>query len=259
MTPENPSLNSVQIDPDGAVNLEIPVSNIVIGERVRGVHKAAVKNLVDSIRVQGLLQPIGVKQTGEKFKLIWGAHRLNAFKSLGMERIPARVFPADTPDHRIQLAELEENYARQELSGKQRQEFAVKLLRLRSGNNAESGNSENFQKNWMEELANKIGAERRTVHNWWVDFLKDTGLTTKPSKATEAERQQFADWLEARRATEEAEKARKAEAEREKCWEQSVSDLQQYLDTAAREWGAERIKAVVAQWLDAGDSHEISP
>jgi ParB family transcriptional regulator, chromosome partitioning protein len=52
---------------------------------------AALADLVESIRAEGLLQPIVVRQVGEKFQLIAGERRWRAFQQLKLKTIPARV------------------------------------------------------------------------------------------------------------------------------------------------------------------------
>ncbi len=48
-------------------------------------------DLVDSIRAEGLLQPIVVRAVGDKFQLIAGERRWRAFQQLKLKAIPARV------------------------------------------------------------------------------------------------------------------------------------------------------------------------
>lgn len=50
--------------------------------------------LADSIRAEGLLQPIVVRKHGEKFQLIAGERRWRAFQLLKIKTIPARVVEA---------------------------------------------------------------------------------------------------------------------------------------------------------------------
>ena len=50
--------------------------------------------LADSIRAEGLLQPIVVRRHGEKFQLIAGERRWRAFHLLKLKTIPARVVEA---------------------------------------------------------------------------------------------------------------------------------------------------------------------
>ena len=51
----------------------------------------ALADLVESIRAEGLLQPIVVRPVGDKFQLIAGERRWRAFQKLAIKTIPARV------------------------------------------------------------------------------------------------------------------------------------------------------------------------
>ena len=51
----------------------------------------ALADLVESIRAEGLLQPIVVRPVGDRFQLIAGERRWRAFQKLSIKTIPARV------------------------------------------------------------------------------------------------------------------------------------------------------------------------
>ncbi|HVU32201.1 MAG TPA: ParB/RepB/Spo0J family partition protein [Opitutaceae bacterium] len=53
-----------------------------------------LNELAESIRSEGLLQPVVVRKTGEKFQLIAGERRWRAFQLLKIKSIPARVVEA---------------------------------------------------------------------------------------------------------------------------------------------------------------------
>jgi ParB family chromosome partitioning protein len=53
-----------------------------------------ITELADSIRAEGLLQPIVVRKQGEKFQLIAGERRWRAFQQIGLKTIPARLVEA---------------------------------------------------------------------------------------------------------------------------------------------------------------------
>jgi ParB family chromosome partitioning protein len=55
----------------------------------------SLNELVESIRAEGLLQPIVVRQAGEKFQLIAGERRWRAFQQLKLRSIPARVMQSN--------------------------------------------------------------------------------------------------------------------------------------------------------------------
>ncbi len=60
----------------------------------REVPEAELSELADSIRSEGLLQPIVVRRVGERFQLIAGERRWRAFLQLKIKAIPARVAEA---------------------------------------------------------------------------------------------------------------------------------------------------------------------
>ncbi len=79
--------------------------------RKRSLDGGAVRRLMESIKVMGLLNPVTV---GKDLTLLAGLHRLEACRHLGHKRIEARVLSLD----RIQseLAQVDENLVRNELS-----------------------------------------------------------------------------------------------------------------------------------------------
>lgn len=53
-----------------------------------------LKELVESIRAEGLLQPVVVRKAGDKYQLIAGERRWRAFQELKLKTIPARIVEA---------------------------------------------------------------------------------------------------------------------------------------------------------------------
>ena len=60
----------------------------------KDIHPEQLQELAESIRAEGLLQPIVVRKVGEKFQLIAGERRWRAFQSLKLKTIPARILEA---------------------------------------------------------------------------------------------------------------------------------------------------------------------
>jgi len=58
------------------------------------IDEEALAGLAESIREQGLLQPIVVRKVNDGFELIAGERRLRAFRKLSIEKIPARIIEA---------------------------------------------------------------------------------------------------------------------------------------------------------------------
>ena len=57
----------------------------------RELDEAVVKELAESIRANGLLQPVMVRRKGDGYELVFGLHRLEACRRLGWRKIPALV------------------------------------------------------------------------------------------------------------------------------------------------------------------------
>lgn len=73
-----------------------------------------VKDLAESIRSEGLLQPIVVREAGEVFQLIAGERRWRAHQQLGLKTIAARVMKAS--DSSSAVISLIENLQREGLN-----------------------------------------------------------------------------------------------------------------------------------------------
>lgn len=83
--------------PPGAPGFqEIPVSAIVPSpyQARRDIAPEQLQELAESIRSEGLLQPVVVRKDGDKFQLIAGERRWRAFQLLKIKAIPARVVEA---------------------------------------------------------------------------------------------------------------------------------------------------------------------
>ncbi|MBE0640589.1 MAG: ParB/RepB/Spo0J family partition protein, partial [Bacteroidales bacterium] len=116
----------------------------------------ALEELAESIRQQGIIQPVTVRKTShDHFQLISGERRLKAAKMAGLEVIPAFIREAND-DQMLELA-LVENIQRENLNA---MEIAISYQRL------------------MEEctltqdvLSVRVGKSRATVANY-VRLLK---------------------------------------------------------------------------------------
>lgn len=71
-------------------------------------------SLSDSIRNHGVLQPLVVRQVGEKFQLVAGERRLRAAQKVGMEAVPVRL--VNFNDQEVLEAALVENIQRTDLN-----------------------------------------------------------------------------------------------------------------------------------------------
>lgn len=96
---------------------EIPVENVRPNRyRMRQtLNNESMKELAESIRSYGVLQPIIVRSVvGGKYELIAGERRLSAARFIGLEKIPAVV--RNYTDAQMREVSLIENIQRQDLS-----------------------------------------------------------------------------------------------------------------------------------------------
>jgi ParB family chromosome partitioning protein len=116
----------------------------------------SLQELADSIRVQGIIQPITVRQLSEDtYQLISGERRLQASRSLGMTSIPAYVRTAN--DQQMLEMALIENIQRENLNAI---EIALSYQRLILECSLK-----------QEELGARVGKNRTTVNNY-IRLLK---------------------------------------------------------------------------------------
>lgn len=99
--------------------VEIPVALCVPSPTARPISPIQVEILSRSIKEIGLRQPINVRAlpTGD-FEVRGGGHRVASFRDLGLDMIPAFVREDDDP--RAEMAEIDENLCRNELSPAER-------------------------------------------------------------------------------------------------------------------------------------------
>ena len=111
----------------------------------------ALAELADSIKIQGIIQPVTVRQLGtNSYQLISGERRLQASKLAGLDTIPAYVRKAD--DQQMLEMALIENIQRENLNAI---EIALSYQRLLSECDLR-----------QEDLGERVGKNRSTVTNY---------------------------------------------------------------------------------------------
>ena len=96
--------------------VQLPIGSIVPGRfqpRSR-FNEEALADLTESIRTQGVVQPVLVRSVGGAYELIAGERRWRAAKAAGLATLPAVV--RDDDDTNALLLALVENVAREDLS-----------------------------------------------------------------------------------------------------------------------------------------------
>ncbi|MDW3210520.1 MAG: ParB/RepB/Spo0J family partition protein [Reichenbachiella sp.] len=111
----------------------------------------ALQELSESIKIQGIIQPITVRKLNNKsFQLISGERRFQASKLAGLDKVPAYIRTAD--DQQMLEMALIENIQRQDLNA---MEVALSYQRLLSECDLK-----------QEQLGDRVGKKRSTVNNY---------------------------------------------------------------------------------------------
>lgn len=121
---------------------EVEVEKIILPDANlrESIDEERFKELVDSIKTYGLIEPIVVEEVGGEYKLIAGLRRYLACRELGYETIPAVVRKVDEGDSEI--ITLEENITREDVNAIEEARYFQKILQ---------------KYNWtVEQLAGKL-------------------------------------------------------------------------------------------------------
>ncbi|MGF1923598.1 MAG: ParB/RepB/Spo0J family partition protein [Bacteroidia bacterium] len=132
---------------------EIPISEIETNpyQPRTEFDQVALNELSDSIKVQGLIQPITVRRNGSnKYQLISGERRLRASKLAGLSHIPAYIRTAD--DQQMLEMALIENIQRENLNAI---EVALSFQMMIDECKLKP-----------EQLGDRVGKNRSTVSNY---------------------------------------------------------------------------------------------
>ena len=108
----------------------IPVEDIAPGPLQPRQHfaRAELEELRDSIAMHGVLQPLTVRQKGERFELIAGERRLRAARMAGLGEVPCIVMDVDM--EKSGIIALIENIQRRDLDFVEEAEGIDRLIRL---------------------------------------------------------------------------------------------------------------------------------
>lgn len=131
---------------------ELPVELVQRGKYQprRDMDPQALEELAESIKQQGIMQPIVVRPIGEgRYEIIAGERRWRACQLAQMDRVPAII--RDVPDEAAVAMALIENIQRENLNA---MEEAMALQRLR----------DEFELT-QQEVADAVGKSRTTVTN----------------------------------------------------------------------------------------------
>jgi ParB family chromosome partitioning protein len=154
-------------NPDGALK-NLPVEFMQRGryQPRRDMQPEALEELANSIRSQGIMQPIVVRPIANgRYEIIAGERRWRASQLAGLETVPALI--RDVPDEAAAAMALIENLQREDLNP---MEEALAMVRLQK----------EFELTHAE-IAQLVGKSRTTITN----LLRLTGLREEVQKLLE--------------------------------------------------------------------------
>ena len=115
----------------------------------RNFEKDRLAELAQSIRENGIIQPLVVRKAGDRYQLVAGERRWRAAKLAGLEQVPAVV--QEIPDDRLLEVTLVENIQREDLN-------PIETANAFSRLNSELSLS-------AEEIGRRTGKDRTTIVN----------------------------------------------------------------------------------------------
>lgn len=136
---------------DNGASSEVPVAEIEQNpyQPRKAFDDEELTALSESIKTHGVLQPLVVRQVGDRFQLVAGERRLRAARNAGLSAVPVRV--VDFNDQQVVEAALVENIQRADLNPVEKaQGFKDYLDRFHMTH---------------EQLAARLGLARSTITN----------------------------------------------------------------------------------------------
>ncbi len=117
LLPTRPTLQSVPPPaPNEDATLSIPIDSIDPNplQPRRVFQSERLSELAQSIRANGIIQPLVVRRSGDRYQLVAGERRWRAAKLAGSQSVPAVI--RDVPDDRLLEITLVENIQREDLN-----------------------------------------------------------------------------------------------------------------------------------------------
>jgi ParB family chromosome partitioning protein len=114
------------------------------------IHEPALEELAQSIRTNGVLQPILVRPAGDRYEIVAGERRWRGAQRAGLLKVP--VIVRDVPDDKLLQVALIENIQREDLN-------AIEAANAYRRLNDDMGLSQ-------DAIATAVGKDRATVANY---------------------------------------------------------------------------------------------
>ncbi len=150
--------------------ITINIKDVVANPYQPRVHfnEQAIEELANSIKENGLIQPISVRKKNNKYEIVVGERRFRALCKLGYENI--EVYEIDEDESTIMNQALIENIQRENLSAIEEAKAYVKIMQ--------------YQRITQSELAKAVGKSQPSVAN----KIRLLNLSDEVQEAVEAKK-----------------------------------------------------------------------
>ena len=175
------------------ISMPITISDIDIPAGRREVNTASVKRLADSIDKIGLRHPIMVREKGDRYVLVAGRHRIEAYKKMDIEHIPATIVKMSNDDAR--LWEIAENLHRAELTKLERDDNIAEWIKITEKLSSQVETKGHRPEGGVNAAARELGVEKMDAHRAVKvaslseeakDAARETGLDNNRSALLDA-------------------------------------------------------------------------
>lgn len=172
----------------------LSVASMVLSPDARDIDEGHAKKIARTVPVNGdILQGIGVIQLADgTYRVVWGGHRLRAYKILGRTEIPARILPPETTPADEAKYSLVENAVRKN------ETFEEKLARVENLALAEGVSIDEARElseiskgefNRCQTIGKKLTPNARRFANKHKDKIGNSDLYLVASKAPTEQKQ----------------------------------------------------------------------
>src|SRR3990167_1901721 len=171
-------IRKIELDPENPRDLALTLLDVQSGisdvdpENNRKMEElSSLQSIANSIKTQGLINPITVYKYGEKYRLIAGERRTLASILAGKVDIQAKILDDKPDDLKVSLLQWIENIERSDLSLWERLSNLEKIVNAYSQARALPNN-----KITIEELSNLIGCVKSHAMNYKTILNADSEL-----------------------------------------------------------------------------------
>jgi len=149
LLPSRPPVVSIEAPSDNSQSLPVDAIDPNPFQPRRLFHAERLEELAQSIRGNGIIQPLVVRKSGDRYQLIAGERRWRAAKLAGITHVPVVI--RQIPDDRLLEVTLVENIQREDLNPI---ETAIAFDRMMSELSLNA-----------EEIGQRTGKDRTTIVN----------------------------------------------------------------------------------------------